>query len=214
MNKKTFTSVFWGLFIIAIGVILGGNVMGIWDIDLFFHGWWTMFIILPCLYGIIKNGPDVVNVAGLIIGVLLLLDNTEFFGKYISWKLIFPIIIVVIGVNIIISALRKNSDKSPDDVKFGERKVDFGGKEFKGGTFKCTFGELKIDLTGAVIKQEKPFLVECSFGEVTVYLPAGVSLDIKSNTSFGEVKTVYTQQSSGIPLDMKVSCSFGSVTVK
>ncbi|MBQ8403632.1 MAG: hypothetical protein IJX55_04310, partial [Clostridia bacterium] len=91
MNKKTFTSVFWGLFIIAIGVILGGNVMGIWDIDLFFPGWWTMFIILPCLYGIIKNGPDVVNVAGLIIGVLLLLDNTEFFGKYISWKLIFPI---------------------------------------------------------------------------------------------------------------------------
>ncbi len=214
MNKKTFTDILRGLFIIAIGVILGGNVMGIWAVDLFFPGWWTMFIIFPCLYWIIKNGPDVVNVAGLIIGVLLLLDNTEFFGSYISWRLIFPIIIVVIGVNIIISSVRRNGDKSPENVNFGEKKVDFGGKEFRGGTFKCSFGEMKIDLTDAVIKQEKLFLVECSFGEVTVYLPEGVSLDVKSETSFGEVKTVYARTACGIPLDMKINCSFGSVTIK
>ena len=50
MNKKTVSSIFWGVLIIALGVILGGNVMGIWDFDVFFPGWWTMFIILPCLY--------------------------------------------------------------------------------------------------------------------------------------------------------------------
>ncbi len=216
MNKKIFQSIFWGLFIIAIGAVLALKAMGV-DINLFFPGWWTMFIIVPCIYWIIKNGPDVVNLAGLIIGVLFLLENTELFGKYISWKLIFPIIIVVIGVNIIISAFRKNGkkgEKLPEHVNFEERTVNFSGKEFTGGTFKCTCGSLTIDLTGAEIKQEKPLAVECSFGEVTVVLPAGVMLDVKSDVNCGKVDTLYASEEGGTSLDMQVACSFGSVTVK
>ena len=217
MNKKTVSSIFWGVLIIALGVILGGNVMGIWDFDVFFPGWWTMFIILPCLYWIFTKGPDFGNVAGLILGVLLLLDNTEFFGKYISWKLIFPVIIVIIGINIIASAVR-NANEAKNGVcagktTFSEQKFNYDGKPFDGGIFKCSFGDMKIDLSNAVINQTNPFRVFCSFGSVKIFVPSGVSVDIKSNISFGEVKNECVQTESGIPLNIEAECSFGEVKI-
>ena len=44
---KQFRSIIWGIAIIALGVILGGNALGWFSIDIFFDGWWTLFIIVP-----------------------------------------------------------------------------------------------------------------------------------------------------------------------
>lgn len=217
MNKKTVSSIFWGLLIIALGVILCGNAIGIWDINVFFPGWWTLFIILPCLYWMITGRPDFGNVAGLIVGIVLLLDNTETFGKYISWKLILPVIIVLIGVSVIVSALRSANEAKngvcSGKTTFSEQKFNYDGKPFDGGIFKCSFGEMKIDLSGAVINQTKPFRVHCSFGSVKIFVPSNISLEIKSSVSFGEVKSECPQRESGIPLCLEADCSFGEVKI-
>ena len=41
-----------GLILIIIGVIIGLNAFHITNIDLFFDGWWTLFIIVPCFFGL------------------------------------------------------------------------------------------------------------------------------------------------------------------
>ena len=41
-----------GLILIIIGVIIGLNAFHITNIDLFFDGWWTFFIIVPCVFGL------------------------------------------------------------------------------------------------------------------------------------------------------------------
>lgn len=38
-----------GIIILIIGVIIGLNALEITNIDILFDGWWTLFIIVPCL---------------------------------------------------------------------------------------------------------------------------------------------------------------------
>ena len=45
---KKFGSLLWGLVFIAVGIIVGLNSFKVTNIDLFFNGWWTLFIIVPC----------------------------------------------------------------------------------------------------------------------------------------------------------------------
>lgn len=217
MSRKTFASIFWGVLIIALGVILGGNAVNLWDIDVFFPGWWTLFIILPCIYWIFTSGPDFGNVAGLIVGVVLLLDNTEIFGPYISWKLLLPIVIILIGVSIIASAVRSANEKKngvcEGKTSFAEQKYNYDGKPFEGGVFKCSFGEMKLDLSNAIINQTKPFRIHCSFGSVKVFVPNNVSVELKGDVSFGDIKSECDTAKVGIPLCIEADCSFGEVKV-
>ena len=44
---KTTKSIIWGLALVAFGIILGLKSLKIIDFDIFFDGWWTLFIIIP-----------------------------------------------------------------------------------------------------------------------------------------------------------------------
>ena len=70
---KKFGNILWGLVFIVLGLILGLNAMGITDIDIFFRGWWTLFIIIPCFIGIFREREKIGNLIGCLVGVALLL---------------------------------------------------------------------------------------------------------------------------------------------
>ena len=40
-------NILWGIVLIVIGVIFALNALDITSIDIFFDGWWTLFIIIP-----------------------------------------------------------------------------------------------------------------------------------------------------------------------
>ena len=70
--KKT-QSVLWGIALILIGVIFALNILNITDINVFFDGWWTLFIIVPAAIGLFKKGSKIDNICIILIGVGLLL---------------------------------------------------------------------------------------------------------------------------------------------
>lgn len=43
-----------GIVLIILGPIVGGNTLGITNINIFFDGWWTLFIIVPCFIAYLK----------------------------------------------------------------------------------------------------------------------------------------------------------------
>ena len=94
---KKFGNVLWGIVLIIIGLIIGGNALGITNINIFFDGWWTLFIIIPCFIGLFKDNEKTVNLIGLLIGVALLLACQNIIDFHLIWKLAFPIILVIIG---------------------------------------------------------------------------------------------------------------------
>ena len=66
--KKT-ESVLWGIVLIIIGIIVGGNTFGITDINIFFDGWWTLFIIVPSFIGLFNDNDKTGSIIGLLIGI-------------------------------------------------------------------------------------------------------------------------------------------------
>ena len=49
---KNISSVIWGIVLIVAGALFGLNALNITNIDIFFDGWWTLFIIVPCAVGL------------------------------------------------------------------------------------------------------------------------------------------------------------------
>ena len=72
---KKFGNILWGIVLIIIGLIIGGNALGIVNINIFFDGWWTLFIIIPCFIGLFKDDENTGSLIGILVGVALLLVN-------------------------------------------------------------------------------------------------------------------------------------------
>lgn len=99
--KKT-SNWLWGCVLIALGVILGVNALGVAHIDIFFPGWWTLFIIIPCAIGLITDEHKGGAIAGLVFGICLLLSCLGVLPFGVFWKLLIPICLVLIGVTVLV----------------------------------------------------------------------------------------------------------------
>ena len=82
---KNFKNILWGVILIIIGIILGGNSLGLFDIDIFFDGWWALFIIIPSFVGLITDDDKTGNAVWMVIGLLLLAGANDI----INFDLIF-----------------------------------------------------------------------------------------------------------------------------
>ena len=92
-------NIVWGLILIVIGLILGGNALGITRIDLFFDGWWTLFIIVPCLVRLFKDTNKTLDIIGLVIGtLLLLLESQDIIRFNLFSKIWVPVMLLCTGV--------------------------------------------------------------------------------------------------------------------
>lgn len=61
---SNFKDIVLGALFIVIGLIVGLNAFEITNINIFFDGWWILFIIMPCFIGVFedndKNGSFIV----------------------------------------------------------------------------------------------------------------------------------------------------------
>ncbi len=107
--RSRLSNLLWGLFFIIIGIGFAGNVFDLWNFNLFFSGWWTLFIIIPCAISMIQGGVHTGNSIGLIVGLMLLSSCQGFFNIRIVGQLIIPVILIIIGLGIIFAnTLQKN----------------------------------------------------------------------------------------------------------
>ena len=97
---KGYKNIIWGLLFIIVGIIVFTNSFGITNITIFFDGWWTLFIIIPCAIGLFGENK-MGNFIGLIVGVLLYLLCQDFISFDIILKLILPFILILIGLSMI-----------------------------------------------------------------------------------------------------------------
>ena len=70
---NTMKNIFWGIILVVFGLIWGLNALDITHINIFFNGWWTLFIIIPCFIGLFNDKDKTGNIIGLLIGIALLL---------------------------------------------------------------------------------------------------------------------------------------------
>ena len=198
MNK--ISSIIWGLALITVGVIMVGNALEWFDINLFFKGWWTLFIIVPCTISLITEKGKMGSLIGIILGVLLLLACQDVIGFESLWKVFLPIIVIIIGVTLIGKSLfsrkfdevteKLNKKINKDDgtgAVFGGQDINMAGKEFKGKNINAVFGAMKLDLRKAIIKEDVMINASAVFGGIEIIVPEDVAVETKSNSIFGGV---------------------------
>ena len=174
---KKIGNVLWGIVLIIIGLIIGGNSLGITDINIFFEGWWTLFIIIPCFIGLFKDNEKTGDIIGLLIGIALLLGCQNILDFDLIWKLAFPTILIIIGVSIIFkdtlggevsSKIKKLNEKRNGENSycstFAGQNVNFNGEKFTGADLTAVFGGVKCDLRNAIIEEDVVINASATFG--------------------------------------------------
>lgn len=185
----------WGLLLVAIGLGFAGNVFGLWNFELFFAGWWTLFIIVPCAISMVQNGVQLWNTIGLGIGVLLFISAQGLFNGQLLGDLIFPIIIIAIGLSIMFKdRLSKNAkliqgiskDGLPEySAVFGGQDLSFPGEEFKGASLTAVFGSVSLDLRQAIINEDVYVSATAVFGGIDMMVPSNVRVEMTTTPIFG-----------------------------
>ena len=100
--KNTVSKATWGILFVLLGLVLAGRAFNLFYFNIFFSGWWTLFIIIPCAIGLSDRGNRTTSIIGLGIGILLLLSAQGIFQWYMFGKILIAFLFVVIGCSLIL----------------------------------------------------------------------------------------------------------------
>lgn len=226
--RNTMGNVLWGIAFIVLGIGFAGNALGIWNFNLFFDGWWTLFIIVPCSISIVQNGVGTGNIIGLIIGIMLLMSSQNIINGATVGDLIIPIILIVVGLNFLLKGsngkarkvektMYSNGKVAADlSAVFGGRTVNYQNEVFSGATVNAIFGGVKLDLRNAIIEEDVVINASAIFGGVDIFLPNDVQVKVSSVPIFGGVsnKAPYSNGPVKAVVYVNATCMFGGVDIK
>lgn len=218
----------WGLVLIALGVLLGVKALGIIDFDIFFPGWWTLFIIVPCTISLFTDSDKVGDLIGIGIGVALMLACLDVIDFSMIWKLVLPVALVLIGLSIIFKDVFKKKiidgmERIEGTYKgkeywstFSGQNLNFSGEKFEGCKLEAVFGGIKCDLRGAKITEDVMIKASAIFGGVTIIAPDNINVQVISNSLFGGASNKHEAKSDKAKKTVYVdaNCVFGGVEVK
>lgn len=198
---KQIKPIIWGIAIIGLGIIFGGNAIGLFNIDVFFDGWWTLFIIIPSVVSLVTEKEKISSLCFIGVGVVLLLAAQNVFSYEVAWKVILAIFLVMIGITIIVKSLihSKSDEEVAKKVKdLGDGKTMdsqmaiFSGSDraykdevFAGSNIVAIFGGVNLDLRNAKFEKDTVIKAFALFGGIDIAVPDDVKVKIKSGFIFG-----------------------------
>ncbi len=201
MNKVK--PIIWGIAIIALGVIFGGNALGLFNLNVFFDGWWTLFIIVPSTISLITEKGRIASLGFLTTGIILLLAAQNVFSYDVAWKAILALFLILIGISIIFRSVFHNKNDKEVAKKVENLKNDktmdaqtavFSGSDriyndevFTGSNLTAVFGGVDLDLRKAKFEKDTVIKAFCAFGGIDIKVPEDVQIKIKSGIIFGGI---------------------------
>lgn len=193
--KRKYGGLITGLVFIGAGIGYIGNFVGWWSgFTIFFPGWWSLFIIMPFIIAIAESGFNTGNTIGLLVGLFFLVSA----WVKINFKMIFPIILIAIGLLIILKSkkVKLRRIKTVDGGAFyipvyrcwlNNRNVKFGNFELHGAEITTLFGTLELDLSEAIFTKDVVIDVTNIFTGAKIILPPNVKVETSVNRLFGKV---------------------------
>ena len=189
-----------GLVLIAAGVLWILNITGVLSFMFSTKGWWTLFIIVPCLISFINGKDKIGPCIGMGWGVLMLLAARDVITWHTMWQIGLALMVIGFGIHIIlkkswsqpvVSELKTVSREGKDirhiESSFGKQKLSFAGEKFEGADVESTFGGLTLDLNGAIIEADAVMDLNVGFSGVVIIVPENLPVKIAVSSGFGGV---------------------------
>ena len=220
MGKKI-KDIILGVILVVVGVIFLGNEFGIWNIGLFFNGWWTLIIIIPSALGLFQHGTKLSSALGLLIGMLLLLAARD----KISWsdvgRIFLPSMLILIGLSVIfkknfkLGKIENKDDTNSYVAIFSGAEDTISNEKFLGTNITAIFGGVELNLKNAIIDQD--IVINCTsvFGGIDIILPDNVRVKTSGVPIFGGIENKReTIKAENMPtVYINYVCAFAGVDI-
>ena len=232
MRNDGIRRVFTGVLFLALGVAIIGQLMNWWNLGTLPRSWWTLFLIVPGIAGILSTGFEFWNISLVVLGIWLLAIDQGWLTEN-AWLWLAGVALILLGVKILFHI--------PNRVCFGARSGNFDGtgfsrdeKEFpeyscvfstihvagtskslKGGKATAVFGQMAMDLREAGITGNAVFEVSCVFGNMEIMVPKDVPVKFDIAPVFGTFHNAasFTSPKNGEPfLLIKGASVFGNIS--
>ena len=174
-----------------------------------------------------QTGPRTGNIIGVLIGVILFLSAQDIFDDINLYKLIVPVILIIIGIRIIFGdrlhlerifhgTVQGDSTKKADYVAvFGGQDVNYAHDSFKGASLISVFGGINLNLRDAVIDEDVYIYSTSIFGGSEIILPDSIRVEVKAVPIFGGVSNKYRSDVVNGPIVyINSTCIFGGDSIK
>ena len=225
---------FFGLILILLGVGFLLDQTGYIQFGDIISMYWPVIIILAGLSGLLdRRSSKLGNLIVLAIGAILQLRNLGYITIDV-FQLFFPVVLILIGINIIFSKGVKKHNTSVEPEKWSknnttlEDTVDLSvilsgietinqSNSFKGGKISAILGGVNLDLRGATLNNNEAFLdVSALFGGVEVYVPDNWRVEMTGTPILGgwENKTRLNTDPGAPVLKIRGTAIFGGIEVK
>ena len=235
--RNKIANVVWGLVFVVLGVGIAGDVMELWDFRVFFPGWWTLFIIIPCFIGMIPSGFGAGSTLGFIIGVLLLVSHWVEFDFNVM-ALIVPSILIYIGLRIIFrdvfrkrihvnhttyssnddgqTEFKGSGNKTEYSAIFSSNKIHIEDSNFYSAELNAIFGGIMLDLRDINLEHDIELNANAIFGGIEIFIPRGVRVKTNNIPIFGGVsnKTSEYFDPNAATIYLNSTCMFGGIDIK
>jgi len=223
--KNKFGSVLLGIFFLIIGVGFAGEAFNLWNFEPFFNGWWTLFIIVPCIASMMQNGINTGNAIGLLIGVVMLLSAQNIVSWAAISRLILPSVFIILGLSIIFrgffsrgfnKTFTANASGIPEYFAFlSGNDVRINNERFIGANINAIFGGVELDLRNSVIDGDAVINATAIFGGIDILVPAGINVKTSGLPLFGGAANRCGSALPNSPtLYINYTAMFGGVEIK
>lgn len=137
----------------------------------------------------------------LLIGSYLLLPRLGFNVITISWNLIWPSLLIIIGLSYLFKEQSSTKINTSDTVKAYRSVIGEFNRGGNGWVAEDTYlefaaGSVKFDLTRAIIPEQTITLdITGTVGDIVIYLPENLPLKAHCYTAIGDIKVLHEQKS-------------------
>jgi hypothetical protein len=214
--------VFFGILIVAVGVLLLLGNMDVIDAGEAFARWWPLAIIVGGVLSFAANPSHwFFPLVLVLVGGAVLLQTTgvvDALGVLIPGFLILIGLLVILGRGVPSGAADSSSDDEVNSFNlFSGSELVSDSRQFQGGRIGAVFGGAEVDLRNAELAADASLDVFAAFGGVEISVPHGWRVDIRGFPIFGgfENSTSRDQLEADAPrLRIDATVFFGGLEVK
>src|SRR5512136_2267820 len=199
-ERKNQSRIFWGLLLIALGVIFLLDRMGRLDFgDLIGRFWPVIFILIGISILLSNNFRNVGSgIFFILFGAFFLLLRLRIFDQAV-WHYLWPVAIIAVGLWILLRpSIHLDKKKIPemtgDDLAINQvvsgttRKIE--SQNFRGGKADVVFGSAEIDLRAARLAGgQATLLLSVVFGNIELFVPRDWEVVVEGTPVLGSIES-------------------------
>ncbi len=220
MKDKSISHIAIGALVTTLGVGFLLDSLNVLDFGSIIGTWWPMVIIVVGLLSLTSNIRAFAWPLFIIaIGFLLQLRELGVVSFNV-WSLIWPSIIIFVGLSLIFGKFSRPKEGREDKVDLfaAFSGIDSKNKSesFQGGTVTALFGGITLDLRDASIQEPSIIEVFTAFGGIEIRVPEDCRVKASGVPLFGgwDDKTVKPSAKDPKTLYIKGTCIFGGLEIK